>query len=129
VRDPLKYKWSLLSGFDNSDNSDSSLNIDKPTNSTPFQPSVDSSSKLGTRNTIIIVFAVFVFICISVLGCYKAKQYRNKIKNKKTYQQNISSSENISISGNVSSGENNTSENISISENTSNREELEKSMT
>jgi hypothetical protein len=127
MRDPLKYKWSLLSGFDESDNSDSSLN--KPTNSTPFQPSVDSSSKLGTRNTIIIVFAVFVFMCISVLVCYKAKQYRNKIKNRKTYQQNISSSENISISENVSSGENNISENVSISENISNREELEKCMT
>ncbi|CAB4390775.1 unnamed protein product [Rhizophagus irregularis] len=113
IRDPLKYKWSFLSGFDSSDNFDSSLDVFKPTNSTPIKASVDSASRLGTRNTVIIVYAVMVFICISVLIFYKARQYRRKIKNKmNTYHQNISSNENIS-----------NNENISINE------ELEKSMT
>ncbi|CAB5384395.1 unnamed protein product [Rhizophagus irregularis] len=99
TRDPLKYKWSFLSGFDDkSDFSNSSLNIYKPTNSTPIQASVDSAFRLGTRNIVIIVFAVIVFICISIFVFYKAKQYRSKIKeNKNTNQRNISSSENISI--------------------------------
>jgi hypothetical protein len=97
VRDPLKYKWSFLSGFDNSDAfKNSSINIYKPTNSTPIQASVDSGYRLGTRNIIIIVFAVIVFICTSVLVFYKVKQYRSKIKNKNTYQQNVSSGEDIS---------------------------------
>lgn len=97
MRDPLKYKWSFLSSFDGFDNSDSSLNIYKPTNST-IQASVHPASRLGTRNTVIIVFVVIVFICISVLIFYKARQYRRKIKNKNTYQQNIFINENISIS-------------------------------
>ncbi|CAB4410711.1 unnamed protein product [Rhizophagus irregularis] len=93
TRDPLKYKWSFLSGFDDkSDFSNSSLNIYKPTNSTPIQASVDSAFRLGTRNIVIIVFAMIVFICISIFVFYKAKQYRSK----NTNQRNISSSENIS---------------------------------
>ncbi|CAG8603872.1 hypothetical protein GLOIN_2v1878683 [Rhizophagus irregularis DAOM 181602=DAOM 197198] len=75
IRDPLKYKWSFLSGFDSSDNFDSSLDVFKPTNSTPIKASVDSASRLGTP-----------------------RQYRRKIKNKmNTYHQNISNNENISI--------------------------------
>lgn len=97
MRDPLKFKWSFLSGFDSSD--DSLIT----TNST-IQPSVYSASRLGIRNTVIILFVVIVFICISVLIFYKAKQYRRKIKNKNIYQQNISINENISISEELGKG-------------------------
>ncbi|GBB84922.1 hypothetical protein RclHR1_01150026 [Rhizophagus clarus] len=50
MRDPSKYKWPLLFSFDNSDNSNSSFNVFKPTNSTPIQASVDSASRSKIKN-------------------------------------------------------------------------------
>ncbi|GES94850.1 hypothetical protein GLOIN_2v1878683 [Rhizophagus clarus] len=109
VRDPLKYKWSFFSDFNSSDDkslvpdiftqtnsSNSNSSNSNSTNSTIQTSIVDSESKLGSRNAVIIVFSLIVFICISILVFYKAKQNRNMIKSKNTYQQNISSSENIS---------------------------------
>ena len=89
TRDPSKYKWSLLSSFDDSKK--------KLKNSTPIQVNEDSSKspyRLETRKIVIIVFTVLAFIFIVIIVTYKVRQ-RIKNKNKNIYQQNISSNDEL----------------------------------
>ncbi|CAG8727987.1 369_t:CDS:2 [Funneliformis caledonium] len=100
VSDPLKYKWSLLSNFDDSKKIEPTTTFSNSSNAIQTDVSVGGSSifkNIGLKPRWVVLIAVIIIglICITILVVYKVKEYKGK--NRKNYQQKISNNEELLV--------------------------------
>ncbi|GES98896.1 hypothetical protein GLOIN_2v1527487 [Rhizophagus clarus] len=99
ISDPLKYKWSLLASFDTPTTTTAPSNNSA---SAPIQTDVSAGDStflktfgLKGRWVITIVIVIVALICLSIFAVYKTRRYREKNKVKNTYQQKLSSNDEL----------------------------------